>query len=282
VLLARDIADLGFPDLTLEDLRDEWGADDFDLDADAVVAENDDGRICGYAVIQGPGALAAVDPGAEDRGIGTLLLRWTERRDRALGRSRHRQAVVVANERAQSLLLDAGYRRERSYSRLVRELDQGVLAGPLPAAVSLRPFAAAGDAAALHAVDDASFSAVPDYRPHSLDEFHREHLAVHDFAPELSLVAERGSDIAGFLLARRWEQEGVGYVDLLAVHPDEQGRGLGTAMLTTAFERFVAAGLREAQLAVASDNPKALRIYQRVGMVELFRLDAFERPVKED
>jgi ribosomal protein S18 acetylase RimI-like enzyme len=71
----------------------------------------------------------------------------------------------------------------------------------------------------------------------------------------LSCVAEHRDSIVGFLLARRRQDEAVGYVDLLVVHPDQRGRGLGTALLRTAFVRFAGAGLREAQLGVASDKP---------------------------
>jgi ribosomal protein S18 acetylase RimI-like enzyme len=49
-------------------------------------------------------------------------------------------------------------------------------------------------------------------------------------------------------------------------------------MLQSAFERFAAAGLREAQLGVASDNPNALRLYERCGMTKRFRYDTYQRP----
>ena len=50
-------------------------------------------------------------------------------------------------------------------------------------------------------------------------------------------------------------------------------------MLGTAFARFAAVGLREAQLGVASDNPSALRLYERQGMRKRFRYDTYERAV---
>ncbi|MFL5863229.1 MAG: GNAT family N-acetyltransferase [Solirubrobacteraceae bacterium] len=83
----------------------------------------------------------------------------------------------------------------------------------------------------------------------------------------------------GFLLARRWQHEGSGYVDLLAVAPTHQRRGLGTALLTRGFADFAAEGLVQAQLGVASDNPGALRVYEAAGMRPRFRFDVFERPM---
>ncbi len=282
VIVARDIADLGAPDFTLEDLREEWGAGWFHLEVDAVVAELGDGRIGGYAAVRRPGTLSVVAPEHEGQGIGASLLEWTQARDRALGRERHQQVVASTDARGQALLHAAGYRLERSYWRMTRQLDDGVSAVDPPAGLSLRALEIERDGVAVHALDARSFSAVPDYRAQSFEEFRHEHLAVHDVAPQLSLVAESERGVVGFLLSRRWAPERVGFIDLLAVDPDHQGRGLGTALLTTTFALFAAAGLREAQLGVASDNPKALRVYERAGMRERFRGDAMERPVTGD
>jgi ribosomal protein S18 acetylase RimI-like enzyme len=83
----------------------------------------------------------------------------------------------------------------------------------------------------------------------------------------------------GFLLSRRWVHEGVGFVDLLGVAPEERRRGLGAALLSTAFAAYAAEGLREAQLGVASDNPRALALYERVGMTARHRIDVLEKPI---
>jgi mycothiol synthase len=278
VLAARDTFDLGAPDFTLEDVLDEWRLSEVDLSRDAVVAESADRRISGYAIVRSPGAFVVVDPAAEGQGIGAMLLAWAENRERELGRDRHRQWVAARNVRGRELLLAAGYRRERSYWRMVRALEQFAAPVGLPAGFDLRPLDAAADAVALHAVDKASFSANADYRPESLETFREEHLGAHDLDPQLSFVAEHDGEVAGFLLARRWADEGVGYVDILAVHPDHQRRGLGASLLRAAFERFNAAGLREAQLGVASDNPRALGLYERVGMTARFEVEAYERP----
>ena len=83
----------------------------------------------------------------------------------------------------------------------------------------------------------------------------------------------------GFLLARRWQEANVGFVALLGVVPDERHCGLGRAMLNAAFNRFTAAGLHEAQLGVASDNPSAVSLYQQCGMTAKFRFDTYQRPI---
>jgi mycothiol synthase len=278
VLVARDIADYGVPDCTLEDLRDDWRASDFDVGTDAIVAEDADRQIVGYAICHRPGTFAAVAPGTEGHGVGGQLLNWSERHDRERGLQCHRQWVAHSNASARDLLTTAGYEQVRSYWRMTRDLT-GLTTGPARTPFPLRQLEVERDAVALHELDAASFSANADYRPESLTAFREQHLETHDLAPELSLVAEEDGRVVGFLLADRWVKEAVGYVDLLAVHPDRQRHGLGAAMLQTAFGLFAAAGLREGQLGVASDNPRALALYERVGMTLRFQADTYERAV---
>lgn len=279
VLAARDAVDHGGLDYTLGDLRDEWQGADFDLASDAVVAEVR-GRIVGYAVVRLSGSIAVVSPDHEGRGVGARLLQWSERRQRERGRERYRQWVPATNARARELLERVGYRPSRSYARMVRRLDDVRPAPAAPEGFTIRAVDAGADAAGLHAVDAASFAVTADYMPETLGEFRQEHLAAHDFDAALSAVGEHGDRMAGFLLARRRDAERIGYVDILAVHPDFQRRGLGTALLLGAFARFAGAGLLEAQLGVASDNPRALRMYERAGMKPSLQAYTYERPVE--
>lgn len=277
VLVARDLADLGVPDITLEDVLDEWRGSDLDLAADARVAHAGDGHIVGYVVVRRPGTLAVVHPDHEGQGLGTRLLEWAETRDRDRGRQLYRQWAAAANESARTLLTGAGYSVARSYWRMVCSVAGVGSAAPAPAGFDLRAVDVARDAVALHAVDAASFSGRPDYVRETLREFREEHLEAHDFDAGLSRVAEHDGTIAGFLLARRFVDDAVGFIDIFAVDPRHQGRGLGTALLGSAFAAFAGVGLREAQLAVASDNPLALRVYERAGMTVQFRFDIYER-----
>jgi len=280
VFVARDIADLGRVEHTLDELRDEWRGNDLDLDHNAQVVEAEDGRIVAYAAVRRwPGSLVVVEPESEGRGIGSRLLVWTEDRERAVRRGLHRQWVAAGNGSARALLTGAGYERARSYWRMARSLEVGGPEPSVPPGVRLRPVDVARDAAAMHAIDTASFATAPDYMPESLAEFIERNLDVYDFDAGLSRVVTENDQIVGFLLANRREEEGLGYVSILAVEPGHQNRGLGTTMLRSAFAAFAAAGLREAQLGVASYNDRGLRVYERVGMTVRHQFDIYERPV---
>jgi mycothiol synthase len=277
VLTARELADLGVGVSTLEDLRDEWRLSDVDLERDAQVVESGDGRIVAYATVQTPGTMAVVAPDHERRGIGSRLLAWAEDRERDRGGRLHRQWVAAGNASARRLLTGAGYRRVRSNWRMVAPLDRVMAPAEPPAGVGLRPVEVDRDAADLHALDDATFAGFADYVPESFEEFRERHLEAHDFDPGLSRVAEEQGKVVGFLLARRRPPEA--FVAILAVDRDHQGRGIGTALLTGAFAAFAGAGLREAQLGVASFNERALRLYERSGMTPQLQFDIYERPI---
>jgi hypothetical protein len=67
VIVARDVADLGAPDFTLDDLLEEWGEPDFSLADDAWLAEH--GEIAAYAALRGKEQLvfALSGTGTSDR-----------------------------------------------------------------------------------------------------------------------------------------------------------------------------------------------------------------------
>jgi mycothiol synthase len=277
VLQARDIADLGQPDYTLEDLRDLWQLTETDLMSDARVVEDGAGAIIGYGIVENQGSFAAVHPDAEGLGAGSRLLTWLMHRERDRGQAQHRQYVAATNRSAAALLESHGFRLTRSNYRMARPLADEIATPQLPD-VTLRPLRAT-DLEEMHAIDDRAFAEDPGYHPETLTTFREEHLEAHDSAPDLGRVAVIGDQVAGFLIARRWEAESTGYVDILATAPEHQGRGIGRALLLDAFAGFAAAGLNEAQLGVSSVNPRALGLYQSVGMTVRFQADIYERPI---
>jgi ribosomal protein S18 acetylase RimI-like enzyme len=281
VISARDVADLGRRDFTLRELRDRWKASDFALADDTLVADLGNGRIAAYAEANRHGALIAVAPGHDqDHELGTALLDWTERREHELGHPQFHQFLAAGNTRGREMLERGGYRIVRHLWRMVRPLNHSEDRQPpplVPAPSTIREPDPDRDAAALHALDELSFAGAADYAAISLSGFIDHHLHAHELDLSLSSVGEREGEIVAFLLARRWDDEHAGFIDLLAVHPAHQRQGLGRALLLTAFARIAAAGLREAQLAVSSENPGGLALYKGVGMTVRFEHDIWER-----
>jgi mycothiol synthase len=275
LVIAGDVADIGEPDYTLEDLHDEWAATDFELAADAVLAD-DDGRAVGYAAFRGGAVLVTVDPDRTGEGIGTALRAWAEERARARGLTELLQYAGHRNVAARQHLEAAGYEQERSYWRMELDLEGDETPPAVPKGIVIRPLDRAADAHGVYEVSEAAFARNADYEHETPERFREQHLDAHDLDPRLSLVAARDGRIIGFALVRRHDGT-VAFVDLLAVHPDEAGHGLGGTLLRTAFATAARAGLRRGQLGVASDNPNAIRLYARVGMTQRWRVQSYSR-----
>jgi ribosomal protein S18 acetylase RimI-like enzyme len=278
LLAWREMAAFGRSEGTLEALREEWGSAEFDLARDALVAQSEEGDVIGYAVAHRFGSFAAVDGPAGLDGLRSRLLDWCERRQHELGWEEHRSSIPADDLAGKALLAGRGYALVRCNWRMRLDLDRFEDL-PASAGVTLRRVAPAADGALLHALDQAAFASVPGSEPLPLAAFVEEHLQPEDLDPSLSLLAELDGEGVGFVLTRRRPAESAAYVDILAVHPREQGRGIGRTLLAEAFAAARTAGLAEAQLGVSSDNPTALRLYEGLGMSVSAQLDSYARPI---
>lgn len=116
------------------------------------------------------------------------------------------------------------------------------------------------DARAIIEIDRATFADCP---------YSAEQIVALEADPgQHAWLAEDGSRIVGYvsafvthsLAASRWE------VDELAVHPQAQGQGIGTALVARALEvGGQQAGLHEARALVAVDNLSSQRVFVKSG-----------------
>ncbi len=87
LIAARDIADYGSTDASVEEVQNYWEAPRFDLQQDARIIVAPDGLIVGYEEVYPRSDERLefdgyVHPRETGRGFGTLLLRWAEERAR--------------------------------------------------------------------------------------------------------------------------------------------------------------------------------------------------------
>jgi ribosomal protein S18 acetylase RimI-like enzyme len=84
-------------------------------------------------------------------------------------------------------------------------------------------------------------------------------------------VADVEGKVAGFIAYEMDLPEGTGEVDLLAVHPDYQNRGIGTELNTFALGKMRESGVRLAVVATGGDpgHAPARRSYGKAGYTPL-------------
>ena len=270
VIVARDVADLGVPDFTLDDLQADWATPGLDLEHDVRVADVA-GAIRGYAILLGDDAVIAVHPEAEGHGTGTLLRRWAEARASERGTSVLRQFAHGANDGARRHLREAGYAPAQHYFRLRADLAEV----PPPTELELRTYEP-GDEEAVHRLIEDAFTEIDGYTPTTIEEWRAKGTGKAGHDPRLWLLAEDEHGLAGAALGERWESA-TGYVAELAVAARARGRGLGRALLLALFAAFRRAGLTHAELSVHGRNRGALALYESVGMRSTWEAERWEK-----
>jgi GNAT superfamily N-acetyltransferase len=99
------------------------------------------------------------------------------------------------------------------------------------------------------------------------------------FDPEASFIAEGPGGPIGVLLASQLSRTN-GHICQVSVLPDQQGHGLGTALLVSCLAAFERQGLSSASLSVTVDNRRAYGLYQGLGfhLRKSFAAHAWVRP----
>jgi mycothiol synthase len=273
VIVARDVADLGVPDFTLEDLRADWASPGVRLEHDVRVAGRD-GSVRGYAVLLGDDAVVIVHPEAEGEGTGTVLRRWAEARAAERGTTVLRQFAYGSNDGARAHLRAAGYAPAQHYFRLRADL---AAVPPAPDA-PLRTFDPVRDETAVHSLIQEAFAEIEGHEHQPLEKWRAKTVGKDGHDPSLWLLLEDDEGLAGVALGERWEG-GTGYVAELAVAARARGRGHGRTLLLGLFETFRRAGLTHAELSVHGRNRGALRLYESAGMHSTWQAERWEKAV---
>lgn len=232
----------------------------------------------------------AVDPAWRRRGIGTALLRESERRQRELAATH-----VTANPRvlgswcgdtqvgAAAILRAAGFAPARWFFEMTRPALGGVATLPLPEGLELRPI----ERDRAKQVWDADVEAFGDHWG-GFDQSD-EHLQrwLSDPSTDLSLwvVAFDGDEVAGGIInaidASENDLLGLrrGWLASVFTRRPWRGRGLATALIAHSLVLLHERGMTSAALGVDADNPSgALGIYERMGFEVSYRSTAWRRP----
>ena len=94
----------------------------------------------------------------------------------------------------------------------------------------------------------------------------------------LSIVACQGVTLTGFAIMYFGQEHA--HLNLLAVRPEFQRRGIGTRMIQWLEESARVAGIRGVHLEVRARNQQARRFYRRSGFLEMALLPKYYRGIE--
>jgi mycothiol synthase len=291
---ASDLASVGEPDFTAEEVREMLTAPNTDMATDCWLTLDADGAVVGWAYPHNatgePRDFIEVYVWPE-RGVPALrpllalMLRRVAERAVRFGHDRYavRAGAIPTEQPWIDALTDAGFAFLKRHARMTLPLAGFSPAPPEPpAGITVRPVRPDDDAEMrrFHATIEEAFRD-SDHRATSYETWREQLAAETSVAYDEWFVGFVDGEWAGVLQS---SDVGVadngGWVKALATLRPYRRRGVGGALLRTAFAAHAAKGRKETGLGVDLANPtEAARLYRSVGMQPLYEANIYQRTV---
>ena len=283
LMIRCDIHESGEPDSEMEDLVGDWK--ELDLEQDAWLVFTLENDLVGYASVNPWGTHLKydiyVEPTLEDNELVIELLSRCETRGIELAKEEKEYAnakcySVSVNQGLGNALEDAGFEITKYVYNMQAQLDTLLPTPTLPAGISIRNPILGQDEQKIYEVIQSAFER-PGRTAPSFEDWKGFMLRSEIFKPELWFLAMQDDKLVGACLSYEYSDSETGWVRQLGVLESHRRTGLGSALLQTAFVEFNKRGFKKVGLAVESDNPRAIRFYESVGMKQIRRIDEYAK-----
>jgi len=284
---ASDIAAVGEPDFTVDDVREALA------DPDGIVALDSSGTIVGWGYPHNPGGgnrdfievyVWPVRGLPAQRPLLALLMDRMRERAASLGHDPYevRAGAIPTETPYIAALTDAGFVFVKQHARMQMPLG-AVETPPAPDGISLRTVRAGDEPEmrAFHAVIEEAFLD-SDHPSPPYEVWRREVDAEQTLSFDEWFVATADGRIAGVLQSSNSGlPDDEGWIKRLAVLRPYRKRGVGEALLRRAFAVYAGKGRAKAGLGVDLANPtEAARLYHAVGMKPLYQANIYQISVR--
>jgi mycothiol synthase len=271
------------------------------VETDTLCAVDSTGRLAAMAWVTCDGSLkhedrafldGRVHPQYRGRGLGSFILQWMEARAcQILSELEEGRPGVLRidfydrGDDAVALFEEQGYRMAFAEDEMRRDLRDPVPVVDLPAGMTFADWSPQRAGLFFEAYRDA-FRERPRF-PHWSEETWRHNFTVGaGFRPDLSLLLLEDAEPVGFAICyvemeAAPEGDGEGWIVQMGVRPAWRRRGLGSALLLAAMNRFQTESLRWAVLDVDVDNVGAARLYRRLGFEHYRRYTSYQKAVRK-
>ncbi len=298
---ACSMATIGEADETVQDRLAEWQTPGFEQAANQRVVLTADDRIVGWGEVNPSDVVILhldiyVHPEYEDEEIGAYLFAWAEERAREYIAAAPDDARVALRVYTYSqdvdvwysaLLRAAGMQIIRHFWHMEMDLDAPPPSPSWSDGITLKVFDAADDKRPVFEVRRETFQDQFGNVDRPIEEHYAEWLhfweSEGNFVPGMWLMAMDGERIAGIILCRPSHngEEDRGWVPTLGVRREYRRRGIGEALLYSAFKIFYEQGKKRVGLGVdASSLTGAATLYKRVGMHIAKQFDLYDKELR--
>jgi len=259
-----------------------------DVDGDRSVVSARDaetGALAGFALFRDPEphiesiTMGWVHPSHRGKGLATALVRWgletaLDRIHTAPPEARvtNRCQASDADTAASEVFATLGYAPDRHDLEMERIFAGSIEVAPLPTGITVRNLSRAADIASVARVTTEAFKDHYGWVESSWDQTLEQwanYRSMDDWDDDLVFIAEAAGEPVGVLVGVRTHgaRSDIGYIASLGVVRGWRRKGLARALLTLAFARYQARGMRGVALEVDADSlTGATRIYRGVGM----------------
>ena len=296
----------GIRPVTAEDIQQTWASPNFDITQSGRIAETEDGKIAGNAVLWdnrdtpvNPWFEIRIHPDYEESEVGNLLLHWGEKTaERCFDRVPNNARVALVSgafhdhRSAKTLFEDNGFMLTRHFWEMKIDLDKPVQSPIWPDGFNIVHYDTNEDVIAnleniVIAIDD-SFQDHFGYVPRPLDQAieqwtYRINNDKKRFDPKLWFLAMDKDEIAAVCLCMKqdFDMPEYGHVNILGVRKPYRRKGLGLALLLHAFQEYERRGKTAVTLGVdASSITNATELYKKAGMYVDRQFDDYEKELR--
>lgn len=264
--------------ISSDELAQAWKTPGFNLETDAWVITNSDGKVIGFeeftnsyrhAVLAGDGY---VHPEYLGLGIGTSLLKALDGRCRQQvplappgWRVFIRNGVGIKEKNAGTIHEEAGFNAIRYSWRMEINLSALPATVNWPGQIELRQFDLASQDRTLFLAHEDAFRDHWGHTPRTFEFWQTNISGQPNLDSDQWFIAWDGDQLAGYSLCRL--KQGIAWVGTLGVRRPWRKQGLGMALLKHSFREMYRRGYSSIGLTVDASNPTgATRLYERAGM----------------
>lgn len=291
----------GCDDSELNELMTEWTSPGLDVNQMIRVVEDQESQVIGYIDvwdITSPHVVkwiwGVLHPNHWDEGLYARMLDWAEGLacERIFlapegARVIMKQGTPSKDLQRKKALEQHGFTLSRYFYRMQIELGKAPQKPELPEGLRIVPIDMESEfRKAILAMDEAfqdHWGHVAQPAEELLAQWKHFIENEKDFDPSLWFLAKEGDQIAGICRCsgKTVEDPDMGWVNQLCVLKPWRRRGLGMALLLTAFNAFYKRGKARAALAVdASSLTKATQLYEKAGMHVTRQYNTYEKELR--